>query len=195
MPVTTTIVTPSSAEPVTLTEAKLHLREDGTEQDTRIESLISAAREYIEGQTGRYLMSQTIRQYFDDFPEIGCPIRLDVAPVQSVSSVNYLDEDGTSMVLATSDYRSDVTSDTTRIEEGYDSTWPVTRGVVNCVWVDVVAGYASASAVPRGLRQAILLLVGHWYENIEAVVIGTTPNEVPLAVQSLVGRWAIYSRN
>lgn len=195
MPVSLMVVSPAASEPVSLTEAKLHLREDGTEQDTLIEGLITAAREYVEGQIGRYLMTQTIRQLFDDFPASGNPIRLDVTPVQSVSSVNYLDTDGVSTILDTNDYRSDVVSEPARIEEHYDEAWPASRVVSNCVWVDVIAGYANAAAVPRGLKQAILLLVGHWFENREAVAIGTITSEVPLAAQALMNRWTVYSRN
>lgn len=50
-------------------------------------------------------------------------------------------------------------------------------------------------AVPTGpeqmgftpdVEQAVLLLVGHWYANREAVVIGATPSAVPLAVDRLL---------
>lgn len=194
MPITWTYVTAPSAEPVTREEAKLHLHEDGAEQDTYIDGLIAAAREYFEGATGRALMPCTIREKFDDFPESGCPIRLAVSPVRSVSSVTYLDTAGTSTTLAASNYRVDSDSEPARIEEAYATAWPVTRGVVNGVTIDYPAGYATAADVPQSMKHCLLLLIGHWFENREAVNVGNIVSTFPLAVQSLIDRWALYTR-
>jgi len=194
VPITLTVVSAAASEPVTLEEAKRHLRVDGTEEDTLIEGLIAAARELVEGETGRTLMAQTIRQYFDDFPEDGGTLRLAVYPVRSVASLKYLDDDGTETTLAADDYRADVTSEPARIDPACGETWPTTYGASNGVWVNVEAGYASAAAVPRGLKQAILLLVGHWYENREAINIGNIVAELPMAVRSLLNRWTVYTQ-
>lgn len=193
MPISLSVVSAAASEPVTLTEAKLHLREDGTEQDTHIEGLITAARELIEGETGRVMMAQTVRQYFDDFPEDDGTLRLAIYPARSVSSVNYLDSDGDTTVLAASSYRADVVSEPARIDPAYGTSWPETYGVSNGVWVDVAAGYSAIGTVPQGLKQAILLIVGHWFENREASVPGTM-SELPLAVQRLIARWAVYTQ-
>lgn len=193
MPITWTYVTPPSSEPVTLQEAKLHLREDGTEQDTLIESLITAARELFEGSTGRVLMPQTIREKFDCFPESGCPIKLAVSPARSVTSIGYVDSDGAAATMATADYRVDTDSEPARIEEAYGTTWPTTQEVINAVSVDYAAGYSSASAVPTSIKQCLLLLIGHWYEQREAVNVGNVVNELPLAVRTLMQRWTLYT--
>jgi uncharacterized phiE125 gp8 family phage protein len=189
VPITWNYVTPPAAEPVTLTEAKLHLREDGTDQDSLIEGLITAAREYVES-TGRLLMPCVVRQYFDCFPE-GDYLRLSPLPIRSIASVGYLDSDGDTQAIT--DYTADVVSEPARLQEP-ETGWPVTDDVVNAAWVDINAGYTSASAVPRALKQAILLLVGHWYENRESVVVGTTTAELPLAVETLMRRWAVYTQ-
>lgn len=194
MPISLSVVSPAASEPVTLTEAKLHLREDGTEQETLIEGLITAARELIEGETGRVLMAQTVRQYFDDFPADNGTLRLAVYPARSISSVNYRDTDGVSTVLATSDYRADVVSEPARIDSDIDEPWPTTEGVINGVWVDVAAGYATIAAVPQGLKQAILLTVGHWFENRETVNIGNIVAELPVSIQRLIARWTVYTQ-
>jgi uncharacterized phiE125 gp8 family phage protein len=184
VPITWTYITPPAAEPVTLTEAKLHLREDGTDQDSLIEGLITAAREYVES-TGRLLMPCVVRQYFDEFP-----CRLSPLPIRSIASVNYLDSDGDSQTVT--DYTADIVSEPARIQEP-ESGWPTTDDVINAVWVDINAGYTSAATVPRALKQAILLLVGHWYENREAIA-GGAMTELPLAVETLMRRWAVYTQ-
>lgn len=192
MPITWNYVTPPSAEPVTLVEAKSHLREDGDGQDTLIESLITAARELVEGSTGRVLMPCVIRQYFDEFDECGY-LRLSPVPVRSIASIAYLDTNGDEQELDQADCGVDVVSEPARLEIP-NAGWPATYDVINAVWVNVNAGYADAASVPRALKQAILLLVGHWYENREAINIGNIVADLPLAVDSLCKRWAVYTQ-
>ena len=193
MPISITVVSPASAEPITLDEAKRHLREDGSDQDELITGLIVAAREYVEGGSDRVLMPQTVRQYFDDFPCDGEPMRLSVHPIRSVSAIGYIDSDGDEITLDASDYRVDSVSTPARITPAFGETWPTSQGVINGVYVNVAAGYSDAASVPRALRQAILLLIGHWYENREAAT-DFERKEVPLAVQSLIARWSVYTQ-
>lgn len=44
----------------------------------------------------------------------------------------------------------------------------------------------SEMALTKDIEQAILLLVGHWYANREAVVVGATPAELQLGVERLL---------
>jgi uncharacterized phiE125 gp8 family phage protein len=202
VPVTYTIAPASGAEPLLLADAKLHLREDGTDQDALIGSLITAAREAVEGATGRRLMPATVVEQFDAFPwrwpamrrSDRHQLRLGVVPVRSVTSVAYVDADGATQTLDPANYRADLTGEPARIEPAYGLPWPVARCVVNAVTVTYAAGYADAASVPVALKQAMLLLVGHWYANREAAVVGTIAHDVPLAAQSLMDRWAVYTR-
>lgn len=179
-----TLVTPPAEEPLTLAELKVHLREDGTEQDALITSLIIAAREHVEGFLGRKLVTQTWDLTVDSFT--GNSIVIPYAPLQSITSVKYLDGAGVQQTLATTEYVVDTTQQPGRIFLGYDKYWPTVQTRENAVVVRFVAGYGLAVAVPESIKAAIKLLVGSWYENREAVNVGNIVNKVPMAVESLL---------
>lgn len=172
-------------EPVSLTEAKLHLRVDITDDDALITMLIQSARETVEAITRRALISQTWDMTLDDWPESDA-IEVPLPPLQSVTSITYVDEDGNSATVSASDYSVDTTSDPGRIVLDADASWPsVSLRPANGVTVRFVAGYGAAgSDVPAAIRSAILLLVGHLYENREA----TSQNifQLPMGVDMLL---------
>lgn len=179
------LVTAPGAEPVTLQEAKDHLRVDGDIDDALISALITAAREHIDGRDGwlgRAICTQTWDCHFDAFPS-GDSIALPIAPIQSVTSVKYIDTDGVQQTFSSDNYALGADLDwSPRVILGWGKSWPSIRAVPDAVTVRVVAGYAS---VPKPICQAILLLVGHLYENREA----SSPvamHEVPFAVSALL---------
>jgi len=178
-----------AAEPVNLDEAKAHLRVDVTDDDVLISRLIQAAREYVEEATGRALINQTWRLSLDDWPE-GDYIELPRPPLSSVTSVVYTDSDATAHTFSTSYYDVDTDSEPGRVVLEYGDDWPsATLATMNPIVITYIAGYGATSAsVPEHLRQAILLLIGHWYENREGMVIGQglVPITVPYAIQSLI---------
>ena len=180
-----TLVTAPTVEPVTLAEAKTHLRVDGTDDDTLISALITAAREHVDGRDGwlgRALCTQTWDCHYDVFPDDGL-LYLPVAPVQSVTSVKYVDPDGVQQTFSSANYALGADLDwSPRVILGWDKSWPSVRAVPEAVTVRVVAGYAS---VPRPICQALLLLIGHWHEHREAVMEGTF-REVPTTVSALL---------
>lgn len=193
-----TLVSPPIEEPVSLTEVKLHLRlvldEAGaaayTDEDATLSGLIAAARQHLDGRNGilgRALVSQTWALTRDDLPATG--IRLPLAPVASVTSVEYVDGDGVTQTLAADQYV--LSGD--RVLPAYDATWPTPRAQVDAATVTFVAGYGSAAAVPQPLRQAILLMVGYWYEQRSAVNVGNIVNEMPLAVDALTAPYRVHS--
>lgn len=178
-----------NVEPVDLAEAKLHLRVDATADDMLIENLIRAAREYVEDATGRALIDQTWQLDLDGWPSVGY-IELPRPPLSSVSSVKYTDSAGVEHTFSAEHYGVDVGSEPGRVVLGYGKTWPsVTLWPISPIKITYVAGYgAMASTVPACLRQAVLLLVGHWYENREGVVIGQGFAQLttPFAISSLI---------
>lgn len=177
----------SSPEPITLAQAKLHLRVDHDDEDDYIEALIVTAREYAEAFQRRKLMQGTLTQDLNEFPEGGGPIRLLYPPLISVTSITYLDEDGVQQTLPSANYRVVNDDIGATIEPEFDYSWPITRDVSNAVRVTYVAGYgASAASVPGTTKTAMLLLIAHWYENREAVVVGTIAAPAPLAVDTLL---------
>lgn len=183
-----TIVTPPAEEPVTLTEAKNHLRVDLTDDDSLISALIVAAREHAEAITRRAFITQTLKLSLDAFPANNGPIYVPMPPLQSVNSLKYFDTDGMEQTLTEgTDFLVDNESEPGRITPAPDTGWPATQNRPNAVSVEFVAGFGDASKVPQGIKQAILLMVGHWYENREAVTMqGNNAGELPMAVDSLL---------
>lgn len=178
-----TLVTGPTRDPVSLAEAKAHCRIDTADDDGLIAGYLLAARQHVEIYTRRALITQTWDQIGD---ELGSEIVLERPPVQSVTSVKYLDSAGVEQTLAPSQYRL-VQRRTGEfvIVPAYGVTWPSVQDVESAVTVRFVAGYLP-EAFPEPLRHAILLLVGHWYEHREAVDDRGTAAEVPIGFEPLV---------
>lgn len=180
------LVTPPAAEPVSLPEAKAHLRVDITDDDALISALITAAREYCEGFQNRAYITQTWQLWLDSWPE-GSEIRIPRPPLQAVNSVKYYGADNTEYVLPPADYIVDNKSEPGRIVLACGKSWPgVTLRPANAICVEFVAGYGAPADVPQRVKQAILLLVGHWYETREIAVVGHVTAEVPFTVNALL---------
>jgi len=163
-------ITPPDEEPVSLDDAKLHLRVSHDEEDGIISSWIKAARELSETHTGRRWVEQELRATWANWP---CPsdglnsaIRLPVEPVQSVESVKYYATDGTLTTLATSEWQTWLDHSPPLVAPAPAKVWPtVQANRLGAVRVEFTAGYADVDAVPEQVRAAILLCLGHWYEN------------------------------
>jgi len=179
-----------AAEPVTLDETRNHLRVEHDRDDVLIEQQIASARDYIEGETGRQLITATWLLAFDAFPST--VIRIPKPPLQSITSVKYYDGDGVQQTMDAADFQVDVYAEPGRITPAYGTSWPTTRAMLNAVQVTFVAGFGDASTdvaaavLGQKLRQAVLLMVAHMYEFREPVITGTIVNTVPMAVKSIV---------
>jgi len=161
------IKTPPAIEPVTVSELKDFLRLSGTDQDTMLAGFISAARAGVEIFTGRTLINAVYEFYFDSFPVSG--VALGRPPVQSVSSIYYINSSGVDTLLASTEYRVDTASVYGRITPAYGKAWPVTQAVTNAVKVTCTCGYGTASAnVPAPLKEAIKMIAADIYEHPEA---------------------------
>ena len=159
-------VTTAPAEtPVTLTEARNHLKEPPTDDYALITRQIEAATQYLEYFTGRKFITQTVTEYWDTWPDGN--IELSVFPVQSVSSLKYLDTNGTLQTWDAANYVTDLVSRKCRIAPAYNVTWPSIREQINAIQVAYVVGYGAAAAVDAKIKAAILLIVGELYENRE----------------------------
>ncbi len=183
------LTTGPSVEPVTLAEAKSHLRIDIDDDDTDISAFIVAARIYVEKQLNKQLITATYTWRVDTFPLGVQPFVLPypVFPLQTVTSINYIDVSGDSQLLATSVYNVNVDDEPAEITLKFDQTWPDIRTQDNAVTLVLVAGYGDAgSDVPEYLEVAIKQLVGHWYENREATIVGTVSRPIPLGIRSII---------
>lgn len=152
-----------STEPVTLAEAKLHLRVDHADEDALIAALISAAREQAEHRCGRSCIDQQWTLKLDAFPSA---IRLYYPRVTSVTSISYIDPQGVTQTLAPQDYVLDNASEYVAwVVPAAGAAWPDTApDRVNAVTVVYRAGESSAAAVPASVKAWILLTVGVLYE-------------------------------
>jgi uncharacterized phiE125 gp8 family phage protein len=187
MLIKTSIVTVAPVlEPVELnTDVKVHLKVDSTEEDDLIELLSVAAREIIEERTGRSLITQTRAIKLDYFP---CEIELTHGPVQSTGLViTYYDEAEVEQTLASSEYWFDVHGPIARIVP--KNSWPSTKDMPGAITVTYVAGYGDTGiSVPYVLRQAILLMIGHLYENRQQVT-PVNMTELPEGVNELISTY------
>lgn len=174
-----------ASEPVTTAEAKAHLRVSGNDEDTYVDALVTAARQWTEFYLGRLCMTQTITEKWDWFP-VGCAMSLRWSPVQSFSSVGYLDSNGDTQTWDSADYTVDTTTQPGRVAPKYGEQYPETRSQQNAVTLTYVAGYASADLVPKAIKQAILLMVGEMYEQRE-----NTVKQLPTAAEYLLQPYRI----
>lgn len=188
--------TAPASEIITAAEAKDQCHIDHSDDDTLIERLIKVAREKVEGPNGIGIcfVSQGWRLALNCFP---CEIRIPMGPVLSIDSITYVDEGGTTQTLDADLYQWRKDRFGARIAPAYDQTWPIARRVYNAVQVNFTAGFpgtdespVSLANVPETLKHAMLLLVGHYYENREAVLAGEMP-PMPFGFENIVNQYLV----
>lgn len=172
---------------ITLAEVKTHLRIDGLTdvyEDALIEDLfIPAAIKSCEDMCRRALVNQTFVGKLDCFDN---EIVLPRSPLVSVTSIVYRDTDGNPQTLAADTYDVDTMSEPGRILLAYDKSWPTLRAHPQQVTITWVSGYGgNSTTVPTNLRQGLLLLVGHWYDQRATVNVGNIVNDIPWTTKLL----------
>jgi uncharacterized phiE125 gp8 family phage protein len=139
--------------------------------DEVLVGMIKSARQWCEIYQRRAYIQQSCTWTLDDWQTEFEPIRPPLISVTTIDSV----------------YTVDTESEPGRIYEAYNQQWPTIRGDRNSIEIIYKAGYGTAASdVPQNVKQAMLLLIGHWYENREPVIVGTIIRNMPLAVQSLL---------
>ena len=194
-----TRATGPAVEPLTVAEAKLHLRVDTTEDDTYIGTLITAAREWVENYLDRTLITTQLILRAAEFPteelELARP-PMATAGTATAVVITYTLADTTTATLSTALYRVDRTTTPGNVAPVINGTWP--SDVIedaNAVAVTYWAGYGPTSAsVPATIRHACLMLIGHWYESRSTVLVGVTSKPLEFAVESLLAsnNWGQY---
>lgn len=151
-----------AVEPIDLAEAKEHLRQPLSDDDSLITSLIVAARQYAEKYTRRAFITQTVECKIDYFSDV---IKLPLPPLQSVASIKYIDPDGVLQTLNPSVYLVDTDSTPGRITRDYGESWPETKPVPNAITITFVAGYGNAGTdVPDTIKLALKLYLTKQYD-------------------------------
>lgn len=207
------LITPAGDEPVTLDEAKDQLRLETSLDDTQVEGLMRAAREYVEQVCWRGLLQQTWELVLNGFhgedarelpawsrPHFSfCqPIKLPMGQLATledddpaVISVKYIDQTGVERTLDPAEYTVDNVSVPGRILPAYSKSWPATRDQWDAVRVQYVVGWADGDTVPGALKQAILMLISQMYEHRTPEVTGAIIAKVQFSFDSLLAPYRI----
>jgi uncharacterized phiE125 gp8 family phage protein len=194
------LVTPPQGLPISLEEAKAHLRVDHNDEDAAITLLLKAAIEHNdgpEGFLGRALVDQTWDLYLDEFPT--STIEIPLPPLIEVVGVFYGDSNDAEQEFSAASYVVDDASQPARIILSDAASWPTISRNANAVRVRFRAGYidatnsppdspSEASAVPFDIKAGILLYLGALYAHREEVVVGQTVAKLPWGAEALLRR-------
>ena len=173
----------NAEEPIDLETAKTQVRaiQDVDDEDDLIEQIIAAAREYCENITGRALKPCRVLAYPKNTTERQ---RLPWIPVGTVEKLERRLETGEYQEMDAAEYAVDPEGGMLRIfaagteTAGYRLTYR--------------AGY-TAEDVPPLMRQAMLMLIGHWYQNRESVQIGAVASiEIELSTRNMLRQYRTW---
>jgi uncharacterized phiE125 gp8 family phage protein len=158
-----------------------------------IRTCTKAAVSRLDGPPGRLrraLLTQTWALKLPCFPPV---IELPLPPVQSVSSIKYLDMNGDQQTLDASKYRvSGIGSWQTEISPVYGEIWPDARYLRDAIEIEFITGFGDdATAIPETILEAIRLLSAHYYAERQPVTFAS-PQEIPLLVKDLLAPWRVY---
>lgn len=190
------VLTQPTVEPVSLAEAKAHCRVDTDTDNAYIASLIRAAREWCAAYCDETFVHTQYVMTLDSFP---VEIELPRPPMATASgytdvTVTYKNENQTTATLATNQYRVDRDSTPGVLRTLYNGSWPSHLLDYNAVTVTWWGGVsADGTGVEQRIKNAILWLVGYWYERRMAAD-GISMTEIPFGVKSLLdsAKWGAY---
>lgn len=161
------VVTPPTVEPVSLAEARDHLRLSVTDDDLRVAALITAAREGLEARAGLACLSRTLDITYDGVPRVGAPLVLPVGPAQSITSVTAYSAAGAGSTVSSAVYRLEAPAPPAppRLVLKENQAWPTDLRPTSALVVRAVVGFGSSVvAIPAPIRQAILLSIQALYD-------------------------------
>jgi len=177
--------------PVSLEEAKQYCRVNHDDENSLIESLLAAAVGYLDGPSGilgRAIIEQEWLLELDAWPN---RLALPIEPVTNVA-VSYINTSGTETTVPENQLViTDAPSARTVLEWVDGIQAPELKNARYPVKVTITAGFGAAADVDEGLKVAIKMLVGHWYDNRETVVMGMSVVELPMAVSALLARYRV----
>lgn len=185
------LVTKPPVEPVTLQEAKDHLRVDHSDEDALIDQIVLAARELTEKHTARAFLTQTWDWKLDGFV---AELRVPKPPLQSVTHIKYIDGAGVEQTLDSSVYQVAATGTPGLVVEAHGKSWPSARRQRDAVTLRFVAGYGGGIGdVPAPVKQAMLLVIGHLYLRREETISGTIITTIPMGADALLAPYVAWT--
>ena len=185
------LTSPPALEPVSIAEAKDHLRVDHSAEDAFIASLILTSRLHIEAALSLALIEQGWTWTFDAWPNRLALVTLPLRPVSSITSINTLDQDGAPTLMVPADYELDGNHVPPRLLRKTNA-WPKPGKSHAGIEISFVTGFGAApDDVPQPVRHALLLLVAHWYEHRDPIEIGSDKTSVPDAVSNLLAPYRV----
>ena len=178
-----------STQVVTTAECKTHLRIDHSEDDTYIASLERAAVATAEGITNRFFIETTLIQYGDTWDDISCLFR---SPGSGMTNIKYM-VGGSLTLLSSSVYLFDKSVEPPELSLQEGQSWPTDNDdEKQTIKVTYKVGYGTTAAtVPEGIKQAILIMVGDWYENRQSVIVGRVVNQIPKTAEYLLNQYRV----
>lgn len=186
------VITAVAAEPVLLADARLHCKIDligaSHPDDSLLTVLITVARELAEHYAGRAFAPQTLEMALDCFDSESEVIALEKPPVTSITSVKYTDTDGVEQTIVSTAYFLSLYGESCKLAPTYGNYWPSTQEIPDAVRIRYVTGPTTA---PKAAYQAMLLLIGHLYEN-RADSSRMKVEEIPLGARALLDTVKVY---
>lgn len=179
------LVTPPAETPIDLADAKRVIGITHDDDDELITALIAAAAEWLDGYSGvlgRALVTQTWKISMSGMCR---RVLLPLAPVSAITGVTYYDPDGNEQTVAPESYGLFAGAAGPYLQFVHDYGFPALYARDDAVSVTVTAGYGAAADVPAPIKQAICMMVAHFYENREAAS-SIDINEIPLGVSALI---------
>lgn len=181
-----------AVEPVSLAEAKAYLRVEHGDDDDTVAALVAGARVHIEAQTRRAMIVQTWRLARDSWPANG-RIAVVPAPLRELVAARVYKVDGSTQAIDPGVFAVDTTS-APAVLAFASGALPAPGRIVGGIELDVAVGYGEApSDVPEPLRQAIRVLVAHWYENRGLIAAGQGVAVLPETVAALITPYRVLS--
>ncbi|MEM6616625.1 MAG: phage head-tail connector protein [Pseudomonadota bacterium] len=181
------LVTAPAVEPISLAEAKTHIRIDHEHEDLYIQALIVSVRVRFEATLNRALITQTWALLLDDWPLYGLA-EIVPAPVQSISSVTVKTPNGTQTVAPTA-YQLDGVSTPARLK--FTGPLPTTDGSLNAITIEFLTGFgATAANLPADIRHAMLFTLAHWYEHRDPMYGDDVARAIPPAAEELLAPYS-----
>ena len=180
------ISTPTQ-EPVSVDEVKDQCGILTTDHDAKISGWIKSARQWVEGNIGRALITQTITYKIEDFP-YDDELYLPRPPLVSVTSVKYIDTSGATQTWSSGNYTVDTVAQPGRIIPTYNTQWPSVQSIDNAVTITYVAGYGTADNVPQAIKQAIMLKVISDFKSLTGNDLDSSDSRI----DSLLGQYRTW---